>query len=174
MRFILPFLCFVYYLPSIGGEPITKAWFGLHFNYQPTRRQPIMGTSGVRANVVLQLRRPAIRSARYFLPRHLRVRPMMWGISDQENDPSFLGNITVLVNKERRITHVLTMNDRDVTWDLGGSNIEPAKATQRRESNIVPLKDENQGVLAFSTDFTRSQRGRSLLGEFPHASVAKL
>lgn len=66
--------------------------------------------------------------------------PNMWGIGDDPKDTSFLGGVTEMIRRGRNIKHVLSFNDPDATWDVGGSNLDPKKAAQAWVANMVPLQ----------------------------------
>lgn len=65
--------------------------------------------------------------------------PMMWGVSDNLNDTTFLENVKELIDDGRNITRVLGFNEPDAPYDWGGSDIPPKDAAQAWVANFEPL-----------------------------------
>ncbi|KAK1245998.1 hypothetical protein MKX07_005067 [Trichoderma sp. CBMAI-0711] len=70
--------------------------------------------------------------------------PMMWGVTDNLNDTTFLDQVTTLIKQGTNITHVLGFNEPDGSTGTGGSAIEPRDAAQAWVANFEPLG--KQGV----------------------------
>ncbi|RFU72926.1 f5 8 type c domain [Trichoderma arundinaceum] len=65
--------------------------------------------------------------------------PMMWGVTDNLNDTTFLNQVKTLIDQGRNITHVLGFNEPDGSTSTGGSNIKPQAAAQAWVANFEPL-----------------------------------
>ncbi|KAL6863591.1 glycosyl hydrolase catalytic core domain-containing protein [Trichoderma novae-zelandiae] len=70
--------------------------------------------------------------------------PMMWGVTDNLSDTTFLDQVTTLIKQGTNITHVLGFNEPDGSTGTGGSAIEPRDAAQAWVANFEPLG--RQGV----------------------------
>ncbi|KAK4184242.1 glycosyl hydrolase catalytic core-domain-containing protein [Podospora australis] len=70
--------------------------------------------------------------------------PTMWGAyTSNGTDTFFLGNLTALM-KTRKISHVITFNLPDWSFDKGGSQMSPEVGARVYVNNILPLRE--QGV----------------------------
>lgn len=65
--------------------------------------------------------------------------PMMWGVTDNLNDTTFLTQVKALIDQGTNITHVLGFNEPDGSTSNGGSDIEPRDAAQAWVLNFEPL-----------------------------------
>lgn len=65
--------------------------------------------------------------------------PMMWGVSANLSDTSFLNQVKGLISNGTNITHVLGFNEPDGSSSNGGSDIEPKDAAQAWVANFEPL-----------------------------------
>lgn len=65
--------------------------------------------------------------------------PMMWGVSENLKDTTFLDNVKELIDEGRNITHVLGFNEPDAPHSWGGSDISPRDAAQAWVVNFEPL-----------------------------------
>ncbi|KAK1573617.1 glycosyl hydrolase catalytic core-domain-containing protein [Colletotrichum navitas] len=68
--------------------------------------------------------------------------PMMWGVSSNPEDTTFLTSVQSLINdKGINITHALGFNEPDGPTQYGGSNIAPAIAAKAWVANFIPLQE---------------------------------
>ncbi|KAL7801010.1 glycosyl hydrolase catalytic core domain-containing protein [Trichoderma afarasin] len=65
--------------------------------------------------------------------------PMMWGVSANLSDTTFLSQVRTLINQGTNITHVLGFNEPDGSTSNGGSDIQPRDAAQAWVANFEPL-----------------------------------
>ncbi|KAK5996872.1 Alkali-sensitive linkage 1-like protein [Cladobotryum mycophilum] len=65
--------------------------------------------------------------------------PMMWGVSSNLNDTTFLDQVKTLIDQGTKIQHVLGFNEPDAPFSQGGSNVKPADAAQAWAANFEPL-----------------------------------
>lgn len=65
--------------------------------------------------------------------------PMMFGVSSNLSDTTFLDQIKGLIHNGTNITHVLSFNEPDGSSSSGGSNINPKDAAQAWVANFEPL-----------------------------------
>ncbi|KAM0548528.1 hypothetical protein ACHAPJ_009851 [Fusarium lateritium] len=65
--------------------------------------------------------------------------PMMWSVSSDSSDTSFLQNVKSLIQDGVNITHVLGFNEPDAGSDVGGSNLDPKVAAEAWVANFEPL-----------------------------------
>lgn len=67
--------------------------------------------------------------------------PMLWGAPEDVNNITFLDTVKSLIkDKGVNITHALSFNEPDLSWEYGGSNIDPEKAAQVYVNNFIPLQ----------------------------------
>ncbi|KAM5354308.1 hypothetical protein ACJ41O_000958 [Fusarium nematophilum] len=65
--------------------------------------------------------------------------PMMWGVSADASDTTFLQNVKGLIEDGVNITHVLGFNEPNAGSDVGGSDIDPRTAAEAWVVNFEPL-----------------------------------
>ena len=65
--------------------------------------------------------------------------PMMWGVSSNLKDTTFLDHVKELIDDGRNITHVLGFNEPDAPNSWGGSDVSPKDAAQAWVVNFEPL-----------------------------------
>ncbi|KAL7794410.1 glycoside hydrolase family 128 protein [Trichoderma ceciliae] len=65
--------------------------------------------------------------------------PMMWGVSGDLTDTTFLNQVKTLIDQGTNITHVLGFNEPDGSTSTGGSGINPKDAAQAWVANFEPL-----------------------------------
>ncbi|KAM7217006.1 alkali-sensitive linkage protein 1 [Rhypophila decipiens] len=67
--------------------------------------------------------------------------PMMWGVSPDTSNITFLNTVKSLIkDKGINITHALSFNEPDLSWEYGGSNVDPESAAQAYVNNFIPLR----------------------------------
>ncbi|KAH6609821.1 hypothetical protein Trco_003167, partial [Trichoderma cornu-damae] len=65
--------------------------------------------------------------------------PMMWGVTDNLTDTTFLNQVKALIDQGTNITHVLGFNEPNGSPSSGGSGINPKDAAQAWVANFEPL-----------------------------------
>ncbi|KAJ3946548.1 uncharacterized protein N0V96_002916 [Colletotrichum fioriniae] len=68
--------------------------------------------------------------------------PMMWGVSSNPQDTTFLKSVTSLIkDKGINITHALGFNEPDGPSSYGGSDVAPSIAAKAWVANFIPLQE---------------------------------
>ena len=65
--------------------------------------------------------------------------PMIWGAPANDEDFTFINNVTDLIKGGRNITHILGFNEPDGPWSQDGSNMSVSAAVHAWQRQIEPL-----------------------------------